>query len=87
MRRPTRLLAPGLLWLTVFFLVPILMLAAYSLMPRGIYGGVEPGVTLSHYARFLDPLYLRILARTSRDRGALASGRLSWLWLWLDIYS
>jgi spermidine/putrescine transport system permease protein len=36
----------------------------YSLMPRGIYGGVEPGFTLQHYARFFDPLYLTILKRT-----------------------
>jgi spermidine/putrescine transport system permease protein len=37
---------------------------AYSLMPRGIYGGVEPGFTLEHYRRFFDPLYLDILQRT-----------------------
>ena len=37
---------------------------AYSLMPRGIYGGVEPGFTLEHYRRFFDPLYLDMLQRT-----------------------
>src|SRR5437868_4153571 len=64
MPRSGRLLAPGVLWLVLFFLVPIVMLAVYSVMPRGVYGGVEPGFTLSHYARFLDPLYLGILLRT-----------------------
>ena len=48
----------------MFFLVPILIMFVYSLMPRGIYGGVEPGFTLEHYRRFFDPLYLDILQRT-----------------------
>ncbi len=67
-RRPAArawaLLAPGSLWLLVFFLVPILIMLAYSMMPRGIYGGVERGFTLEHYHRFIDPLYLDILQRT-----------------------
>ena len=48
----------------VFFLVPILIMLAYSVMPRGIYGGVDRGFTLEHYARFFDPLYLAVLQRT-----------------------
>jgi spermidine/putrescine transport system permease protein len=58
------LLAPGSLWLVVFFAVPILIMLGYSLMPRGLYGGVERGFTLEHYTRFIDPLYLDILRRT-----------------------
>ena len=58
------LLAPGTIWLVAFFLVPILIMLAYSFMPRGIYGGVERGFTLEHYTRFFDPLYLDILKRT-----------------------
>jgi spermidine/putrescine transport system permease protein len=58
------LLAPGGLWLLAFFLIPILIMFAYSMMPRGIYGGVDPGFTLEHYRRFFDPLYLDILRRT-----------------------
>jgi spermidine/putrescine transport system permease protein len=58
------LLAPGAFWLAVFFLVPILIMLVYSFMPRGIYGGVERGFTLEHYARFFDPLYLEVLQRT-----------------------
>ena len=57
------LLAPGGFWLFLFFLVPILIMLVYSFMPRGIYGGVEPGFTLEHYARFFDPLYLDVLQR------------------------
>jgi spermidine/putrescine transport system permease protein len=62
--RAWALLAPGGFWLLAFFLVPILIMFVYSLMPRGIYGGVDPGFTLEHYARFFDPLYLEILQRT-----------------------
>lgn len=62
--RAWALLAPGGFWLVAFFLVPLLIMFVYSLMPRGIYGGVEPGFTLDHYTRFLDPLYLQVLQRT-----------------------
>jgi spermidine/putrescine transport system permease protein len=68
-RRPglgtASLLTPGLLWLTLFFLVPLLLMLGASVMHRGIYGGVEPGFTLEHYRRFLDPLYLQVLGRTA----------------------
>jgi spermidine/putrescine transport system permease protein len=67
-RHPTvrawTLLGPGAAWLALFFLVPLLIMAAYSLMLRGAYGGVRPGFTLEHYRRFFDPLYLDILRRT-----------------------
>jgi spermidine/putrescine transport system permease protein len=56
--------APGTLWLGVFFVVPTLLMLGASVMPRGVYGGVEPGFTLEHYRRFLDPLYLQVLWRT-----------------------
>jgi spermidine/putrescine transport system permease protein len=62
--RAWALLGPGGFWLLAFFLVPILIMFVYSLMPRGIYGGVERGFTLEHYARFFDPLYLEVLQRT-----------------------
>lgn len=67
-RRPAlqgwALAAPAGLWLLCFFLVPIALMLGYSVLPRGTYGGVVPGFTLEHYARFFDPLYLRILGRT-----------------------
>ena len=68
--RAWTLLAPGGLWLLVFFLAPILIMLVYSTMPRGIYGGVESGFTLEHYRRFFDPLYLDILRRTFVWSGA-----------------
>ena len=62
--RAWALLAPGTAWLVLFFVVPMAVMLAYSVMPRGIYGGVRPGFTIEHYRRFLDPLYLTILRRT-----------------------
>ena len=62
--RAWALVAPGGFWLLAFFMVPLLIMLVYSLMPRGTYGGVEPGFTLEHYARFFDPLYLQVLQRT-----------------------
>lgn len=58
------LVAPGGLWLLAFVLLPLAVMLAYSLMPRGLYGGVVPGLTLEHYRRFGDPLYLAVLGRT-----------------------
>jgi len=67
-RRPAAaawsLLAPGTLWLLLFFAVPVLIMGAYSLMPRGEYGGVEPGLTAEAYRRFFNPVYLIVLERT-----------------------
>jgi spermidine/putrescine transport system permease protein len=48
----------------IFFAVPITAMLVVSVMPRGVYGGVEPGLTLEHYRRFFDPLYLGIFWRT-----------------------
>jgi spermidine/putrescine transport system permease protein len=62
--RAWSLLGPGVAFLLVFFLAPLLIMAAYSVMPRGEYGGVERGLTLESYRRFFVPIYLGILGRT-----------------------
>jgi spermidine/putrescine transport system permease protein len=63
-RRSWELAGPGVGWLLVFFAVPLALVAAFSVMPRGPYGGVEPGLTLEAYRRFLVPIYLSALGRT-----------------------
>lgn len=67
-RRPAArawaLMAPGAAWLLLFFLLPLLLMFAASLMPARLYGGVDLGFTVDHYRRFFDPLYLWILWRT-----------------------
>ena len=62
--RAWALLAPGLLWLVLFFFAPLTLMLVYSVLGRGTYGGVEWHFTLEAYGRFLDPLYLRVLERT-----------------------
>ncbi|MSQ00565.1 MAG: ABC transporter permease [Myxococcales bacterium] len=57
-------MAPGAAWLLLFFLLPLLLMFAASLMPARLYGGVDLGFTVDHYRRFFDPLYLWILWRT-----------------------
>ena len=51
--------APALLYLGLLFLVPMAVVAGYSL--RSASGGV----TLAHYQRALDPLYLSVLLRSA----------------------
>jgi len=58
------LMGPGTVWMVVFFAIPVVVMCGYSFMPRGTYGGVDPGFTLEAYARFLHPVYLTILERT-----------------------
>lgn len=50
--------------MAAFFLAPIAVMLGYSIRERGLYGGVAAGFTLEHYARFVEPLYLEVLART-----------------------
>ena len=50
--------------MTLFFLFPLAIVFAYSFPSKGDYGGVAAPVTFGSYARFFDPLYLRILGRT-----------------------
>lgn len=58
------LISPSLFWLTVFFVIPLVLVFAISFGRRGTYGGVEWDLTLQNYVRFFDPLYLRIFGRT-----------------------
>jgi spermidine/putrescine transport system permease protein len=64
-RRGWALASPGLGWLVLFFAVPLSLIVAFSVMPRGPYGGVEPGLTLEAYRQFFIPVYLRTLGRTA----------------------
>ena len=58
------LIGPSLLYLVTFFLVPLTLVFAISFGERGTYGGVRWVLNLGNYARFFDPLYLRIFGRT-----------------------
>jgi spermidine/putrescine transport system permease protein len=44
--------------------VPTVIIIVYSLLTRGVYGGVEQPFTLENYTRLFDPLYAMIFARS-----------------------
>jgi spermidine/putrescine transport system permease protein len=58
------LLAPMVLWLLLFVVVPGLILLVYSFCERDEIGGVVFTFTLENYARVFDPVYLRIFGRS-----------------------
>jgi spermidine/putrescine transport system permease protein len=57
-------LLPTRLWMLLFFAAPFAIVLAYSLLTRGVYGGVELPWTIEAYQRLIDPLYLTILLRS-----------------------
>lgn len=68
------LLAPAMLFLGVFFLLPLLIIALFSVLTPGLYGGVEWAFYHWNYGRIFgwadgiieiyEPVYLQILARS-----------------------
>jgi spermidine/putrescine transport system permease protein len=71
---------PAALWLILFLLVPLLIIAGVSFLTRGPYGELEWPLTLDSYKRLLgfgelgfDPLYPAILLR-SLALGAATAG-------------
>lgn len=58
------LLSPVILWLIIFFFLPLISVFIYSFLKRGTYGGIEAQFTLENYLRFFDRIYLRILWRS-----------------------
>ena len=57
-------LLPARFTMASLFLVPLLIVCAYSLLTRGDYGGVEHPWTVESYPRLFDPLYGMILWRS-----------------------
>lgn len=55
---------PITLWLTFLFVVPTLIVVVYSVLEKGIYGGVEWNFSLEAYKFFVTPYFLKILWNT-----------------------
>lgn len=51
-------------WFSVFFVVPLIIIVAYSFMTRDIYGGVEAKLTFSAYRQMFSAAYGKIFLRT-----------------------
>ncbi len=63
-RQSAWLLAPALVWMGLFFFLPLLVVLLISVASRGTYGGVEWTFTLANYRDLADPLYLYVYARS-----------------------
>jgi spermidine/putrescine transport system permease protein len=55
---------PQTLWFTVFFLVPLLIIVGYSILKRGLYGGVESTFSVQAYRELANPKLILITVRT-----------------------
>jgi spermidine/putrescine transport system permease protein len=63
------LIFPSLFWLIVFFAIPLVIVFIYSFLKRGPYGQIVWEFNLNNYARFFDPLYLKIFVRSFKIAG------------------
>ncbi len=63
-RLPRLFLLPSQWLLGATVLAPLLVIAIYSLLTRGAYGGVTGPTTLGSYGRVFQPIYLYILWRS-----------------------
>jgi spermidine/putrescine transport system permease protein len=64
------MMAPGLLWLALFMVVPCALLLVVSFFERGIYGGIDWSVvTAENFSRAAEPLYLTIFWDSARIAG------------------
>src|SRR5712691_8489792 len=62
--RGNSLLAPAIVWLSLFVVAPLLIVLVVSLATRGPYGKTIYSFSLANYLRAFDPLYLRAYWRT-----------------------
>lgn len=68
--RPAYFIAPALLWLIVFMIVPCLLVLALSFFQRGTYGGIDYTFTTGNFRQVLDPLYAGVLLKSVQVAGA-----------------
>ena len=64
MKNGTLLVAPTVLWLCIFFIIPMLIVVAVSFASRTPYGQVVFNWTFSNYQRFAETLYISIFGQT-----------------------
>jgi len=62
--RPLRWLLGPMVWMGIFFFIPLLIVLVVSFASRGTDGGVEWTFSLTNYAHLADPLYFRIYGRS-----------------------
>ena len=64
MRLRNAFIAPAALLMGITMVAPLAIVAVYSLLTRGAYGGVEAPWTLENFSRLWDPVYGAIFLRS-----------------------
>ncbi|MFD3447461.1 ABC transporter permease [Microbacteriaceae bacterium 4G12] len=64
MKKGKWLAVPGLIWLLLFFLIPLLFVMTFAFFQRGTYGDVVMTFTLGNIARVFDSLYIGVMWET-----------------------
>ncbi len=55
---------PIILWLILFFVIPMLIVLVYSFLKKGTYGGVEMELSFASFSIFTDKIFLSVLFKT-----------------------
>jgi len=55
---------PAILWMVVFFVIPLLFILVVSFCTRGEVGNIVYKFTLSNYTKLLNPLYINIFFKS-----------------------
>ncbi len=55
---------PALIWMGVFFIIPLLFIVIVSFSTRGEFGNIVYKFTFSNYTKLLNPLYLNIFLKS-----------------------
>lgn len=63
------LVLPGVGWLTVFMVVPCLIVFVYAFFERGVYGGIVYDFTFENFDRATESIYLSIFITSARIAG------------------
>ncbi|MGL4980386.1 MAG: ABC transporter permease, partial [Fusobacteriaceae bacterium] len=55
---------PITFWLSIFFIIPMVIVMFYSVLKKGNYGGVELKLSFESFQVFSDPVFYIVLWRT-----------------------
>jgi spermidine/putrescine transport system permease protein len=60
------LLIPGLTWISIFLILPCILIISLSFFERGVYGGIDYNFNFENYSRVIEFTYLKILLNSSK---------------------
>jgi spermidine/putrescine transport system permease protein len=63
------LIMPGVGWLTLFMIIPCLIIFFYSFFERGTYGGIVYNFTFENFQRAVEPVYFKVFLDSARIAG------------------